>query len=90
MTAGRESITSTTNTNQPESKGTIMTMTMHVDTMADVERVDTSTTDLETVGEGIGNESLTSIARGEKVGRVSAGQRARGEVRGWTMGGRVD
>lgn len=68
-----------------------MTMTIH-NTIANVEHVDTTvdTTTLETVGDAVGNDILVDIARGEKVGRVSSGRAMRGEVRGWTMGGRVD
>lgn len=65
-----------------------MTVTFAVDTMADVEHVDTA--QLDTMGDTMGNDILRDIARGEKVQRVTARGMAAGEVRGWTMGGRVD
>lgn len=71
-----------------------MTITMHVDNITDVEHVDTTgleTTQLETIGNEMGNDILAGIARGEKVGRVSSVRRGMsGEMRGWTLGGRVD
>ena len=65
-----------------------MTITWAVDSIADVEHVDTAA--LETVGDALGNDILRDIARGEKVQRVRSGLQTTGEVRGWTMGGRVD
>jgi len=65
-----------------------MAMTFAVESMADVEKVDTS--GLDTIGDATGNDILRDIARGEKVQRVRSGRQLAGEVRGWTMGGRVD
>lgn len=65
-----------------------MAITFAVDTMADVEQVDTS--GLDVMGDTMGNDILRDIARGEKVQRVTARGMVAGEVRGWTMGGRVD
>lgn len=65
-----------------------MTVTFAVNSMADVERVDTS--ELETIGDATGNDILREVARGETVQRVTASRMARGEVRGWTFGGDVD
>jgi len=65
-----------------------MAIEFAVKSMADVERIDTSA--LDTIGDATGNDILRDIARGEKVQRVRSGRQSRGEVRGWTMGGRVD
>ena len=65
-----------------------MAITFAVDSMADVEHVDTSA--LDTIGDATGNDILRDIARGEKVQRVQSGRQMTGEIRGWTMGGNVD
>lgn len=44
--------------------------------------------DVEEIAPTIGDEILRTIAASEKVQKVSAS--TRGEIRGWTMGGRVD